>query len=214
MDISPLFLARAQFLSSLSFLAFFLAVALALAWVLLFFKLCARYAKQPAWIAAYRFWVRIFALSFVLALAAAVPLLIQFGSLWGNLMDKIGNVTGPLIGYGVLSVFILKSYFFGRHAIWPAQGGRRRPHRGGVHVGVRSAYCRVLDRGVAVVDANARRRGDRGWSLPSLRLVGRNFQCFGGLAYRANRRGCGSLCRIFDAVGNGLVGLAPPFGRR
>src|SRR5690606_19484101 len=68
---------------------------------------------RPGWTAAYRFWVRFFALSFVLALAAALPVLIQLGSLWPGLMDKIGNVAGPLIGFGVLSVFILKSCFLG-----------------------------------------------------------------------------------------------------
>ncbi|WP_116793218.1 cytochrome ubiquinol oxidase subunit I [Achromobacter dolens] len=113
MDISTLSLARAQFVASLSFLALFLAVALALAWVLLFFKIRARVSGQGGWTAAYRFWVRIFALSFVLTLAACVPVLIQLGSLWAGLMDKIGNVAGPLLGYGILSVFILKSCFLG-----------------------------------------------------------------------------------------------------
>ncbi len=113
MDIPPLLLARAQFIASLSFLALFLAVALALAWVLLFFKVRARMSGHLGWTAAYRFWVRIFALAFVLTLAASVPVLIQLGSLWAGLMDKIGNVAGPLIGYGILSVFILKSCFLG-----------------------------------------------------------------------------------------------------
>ena len=113
MDISTLSLARAQFVASLSFLALFLAVSLALAWVLLFFKIRARWSRHGGWTAAYRFWVRIFALAFVLTLAASVPVLIQIGSLWAGLMDKIGNVAGPLLGYGILSVFILKSCFLG-----------------------------------------------------------------------------------------------------
>jgi len=113
MDIPPLLLARSQFLASFSFLALFMAVALALAWMLLFFKVRARLGGQPGWTAAYRFWVRVFALCFVLALASALPVLIQLGSLWGGLMDKIGNVAGPLVGFGVISVFVLKSCFLG-----------------------------------------------------------------------------------------------------
>ncbi|MBO9354047.1 cytochrome ubiquinol oxidase subunit I [Bordetella petrii] len=113
MDIVPLLLARIQFTASLSFLALFMALALALSWLLLFFKLRAHRTGLPGWTAAYRFWVRFFALSFVLSLAAALPVLIQLGSLWPGLMDKIGNVAGPLIGFGVLSVFILKSCFLG-----------------------------------------------------------------------------------------------------
>ncbi|SAI65732.1 cytochrome bd ubiquinol oxidase%2Csubunit I [Bordetella ansorpii] len=113
MEIPSLLLARAQFLVSFSFLALFMAVALALAWLLLFFKIRARVTGQAGWTAAYRFWVRIFALSFVLALGAALPVLVQMGSLWGGVMDRIGNVAGPLVGYGVLSVFVLKSCFLG-----------------------------------------------------------------------------------------------------
>lgn len=112
MNIAPLQLARTQFTASLSFLALFLAFSMALAWILLFFKLRAR-RGEAGWTAAYRFWVRIFALSFVLALASAMPVLVQLASLWPGLMDKIGNVAGPLLGFGVLSVFILKSCFLG-----------------------------------------------------------------------------------------------------
>ncbi|WP_144636660.1 cytochrome ubiquinol oxidase subunit I [Bordetella genomosp. 13] len=113
MEIPSLLLARAQFMASFSFLALFMAVALALAWMLLFFKIRARLTGLAGWTAAYRFWVRIFALSFVLALGSALPVLVQMGSLWGGVMDKIGNVAGPLVGYGVLSVFVLKSCFLG-----------------------------------------------------------------------------------------------------
>jgi cytochrome bd ubiquinol oxidase subunit I len=113
MDMTPLLLAEIQFLASFSFLALFMALALALSWMLLFFKLRARLTGEAGWTAAYRFWVRIFALCFVLALAACLPVLAQLGSLWGGLMDKIGNVAGPLLGYAVLSVFVLKSCFLG-----------------------------------------------------------------------------------------------------
>ncbi|WP_459617174.1 cytochrome ubiquinol oxidase subunit I [Bordetella sp. 2513F-2] len=113
MNLPPLLLARVQFLGSFSFLALFMALALGLAWMLLYFKIRARTSGAPGWTAAYRFWVRIFALCFVLALAAVLPVLIQFGSIWSGLMDKIGNVAGPLVGFGVLSVFILKSCFLG-----------------------------------------------------------------------------------------------------
>lgn len=113
MDIVPLLLARIQFTTSLSFLALFMALAFALAWLLLFFKLCTHGPRRAGWTAAYRFWVRFFALSFVLALASGLPVLIQLGSLWPGLMDKIGNIAGPLLGFGVLSVFILKSCFLG-----------------------------------------------------------------------------------------------------
>ena len=91
----------------------FLALELGLAWLLLYFKLRARGDGQVGWTAAYRFWARVFALAFVLSFAAALPVLIQFGSLWPLLMEKIGDVAGPLLGAGVLSAYVFKSCFLG-----------------------------------------------------------------------------------------------------
>jgi cytochrome d ubiquinol oxidase subunit I len=113
MSIPPLFLGRLQFIACLAFVAVFMALALALSWLLLYFKLRARAGGDSGWTAAYRFWVRIFALAFVLALAGGVPVLLQLGTVWSGLMDKIGNVAGPLLGFAVLSVFALKSCFMG-----------------------------------------------------------------------------------------------------
>ncbi|CAM3471078.1 Cytochrome ubiquinol oxidase subunit I [Bordetella sputigena] len=113
MSIPPLFLGRLQFIACLAFVALFMALALALSWLLLYFKLRARATGDAGWTAAYRFWVRIFALAFILALASGVPVLLQLGTIWSGLMDKIGNVAGPLLGFAVLSVFALKSCFLG-----------------------------------------------------------------------------------------------------
>lgn len=113
MEFLPPSLARTHFLVSLGFFVLFLAIALALAWALLLFKLQARQTGDPGWTAAYRLWVRVFALSFVLALAGCVPLLFQLGSLWPILMERVGNVLGPLIGFSVVTVFVLKSCFLG-----------------------------------------------------------------------------------------------------
>ena len=113
MTYSTLWLAQIQFFSSLGFMLLFLVVELGLAWVLLYFKIRARGGDHAAWTAAYRFWVRVFALAFILSFASSMPVLIQFGSLWPQLMDKIGNVAGPLLAAGILSTFIFKSCFLG-----------------------------------------------------------------------------------------------------
>ncbi len=91
----------------------FLVIELGLAWVLLYFKLRSLGADYAPWTDAYRFWVRVFALAFILSFAASMPVLIQFGSLWPALMDKIGNVAGPLLAAAILSAFIFKSCFLG-----------------------------------------------------------------------------------------------------
>ena len=92
----------------------FLVLEFGLAWVLLYFRIMATHASSPAeWVAAYRFWVRVFALTFILSFAAGLPVLIQFGSLWPHLMGKVGDVAGPLLAATILSMFIFKSCFLG-----------------------------------------------------------------------------------------------------
>lgn len=113
MTHSTLWLAQIQFFSSFGFMLLFLVLEFGLAWVLLFFRIKAAGAHGAPWMAAYRFWVRVFALAFILGFAAAFPVLIQFGSIWPDLLGKIGDVAGPLIAAGVLSTFIFKSCFLG-----------------------------------------------------------------------------------------------------
>ena len=64
MEISTLFLARIQFALSLNAHVLFAALAMALGWILCVFRYQAWQAPESGWTAAYRFWVRTFALSF------------------------------------------------------------------------------------------------------------------------------------------------------
>lgn len=111
-NLTP-WLSQIQFFLSLGFLSLFLVIELGLAWALLFFKIKAHWTGQAGWTVAYRFWVRVFALAFILTLALSMPVLIQFGSLWPSLMDKIGEIAGPLLAGSILSTFIFKSCFLG-----------------------------------------------------------------------------------------------------
>lgn len=114
MTHSTLWLAQIQFFSGFGFMLMFLVLEFGLAWVLLFFRIMAtRSAFDAGWMAAYRFWVRVFALAFILSFAAGMPVLIQFGSLWPELMEKAGNVAGPLLAAIILSMFVFKSCFLG-----------------------------------------------------------------------------------------------------
>ena len=107
-----LWISQAQFFMSLSFMLLFLLLEIGLAWALAFFRLRSTRGEER-WLQAYRFWVRVFALAFIIAFAAAVPVMIQFGSLWPALMERIGNVASPLLAAAVLSVFLFKSCFVG-----------------------------------------------------------------------------------------------------
>lgn len=107
-----LWISQAQFFVSLSFMLLFLLLEIGLAWALVYFKLRSL-GGDSRWLEAYRFWVRVFAMAFIVAFGAAVPVMIQFGSLWPMLMERVGNVAGPLLAVAVLSVFLFKSCFVG-----------------------------------------------------------------------------------------------------
>ncbi|MBY6345586.1 cytochrome ubiquinol oxidase subunit I [Providencia rettgeri] len=113
MTHSALSLSHAQFFLSLGFMLLFLALELGLAWVLLYFKTRTFGNNAAAWMGAYRFWVRLFALAFILSFAASMPVLIQFGSVWPGLMEQVGDVIGPMLAASMLSLFIFKSCFLG-----------------------------------------------------------------------------------------------------
>lgn len=112
MTESTMWLSQLQWFSSLGFVLLFLALEIGLAWSLVWFRWRALRAG-PAWLGAYRFWVRVFALCFILSFSASVPVLLQFGSLWPALMDKAGSIIGPLLAGGILTVFLFKSCFLG-----------------------------------------------------------------------------------------------------
>lgn len=113
MTYSSLWLSQIQFFTSLGFMLMFLALELGLAWMLAYFRVRSVLASPTPYTGAYRFWVRVFALAFILSFAAGLPVLIQLGSLWPALMSKIGDVAGPLLAAGILSVFVFKSCFLG-----------------------------------------------------------------------------------------------------
>ena len=61
----------------------------------------------------YRFWVKIFALTFALGVVSGITMSFQFGSNWPGFMERVGNIAGPLLGYEVLTAFFLEATFLG-----------------------------------------------------------------------------------------------------
>jgi cytochrome d ubiquinol oxidase subunit I len=111
--MDPVFLARLQFAANISFHILFPTITIALGWYLLFFKLRHRATRDPKWMAAYAFWVKVFALSFALGVVSGITMSFQFGTNWPGYMLKVGNVAGPLLAYEVLTAFFLEATFLG-----------------------------------------------------------------------------------------------------
>ena len=115
--MDALILARMQFAAIITFHILFPVISIALAWVLMFFRWRYLRAVQPverqAWLGAYRFWTKVFALTFALGVVSGIPMSFQFGTNWPGFMERVGNVAGPLLGYEVLTAFFLEAGFLG-----------------------------------------------------------------------------------------------------
>ena len=109
----PVLLARIQFAANISFHILFPTITIALGWFLLFFKLRFRATQDAKWMAAYAFWVKVFALSFALGVVSGITMSFQFGTNWPGFMLKVGNIAGPLLAYEVLTAFFLEATFLG-----------------------------------------------------------------------------------------------------
>ncbi len=111
--METLLLSRIQFAANISFHILFPTITLALAWVLLFVKLRFDATRDDTWLRIYRFWVKVFALSFALGVVSGITMSFQFGTNWPGFMETVGNIAGPLLGYEVLTAFFLEASFLG-----------------------------------------------------------------------------------------------------
>jgi cytochrome bd ubiquinol oxidase subunit I len=112
-SLDPHLLARIQFGANISFHILFPTITIALGWVLLFFKLRYDATGDMKWMAAYRFFVKVFALSFALGVVSGITMSFQFGTNWPGFMERVGNIAGPLLAYEVLTAFFLEATFLG-----------------------------------------------------------------------------------------------------
>lgn len=120
--MDPLLLARIQFGANITFHILFPTISIALCWFLLYLKLRhsqtvrARglsFTDRTPWMDAYRFWVKIFALTFALGVVSGITMSFQFGTNWPGFMETVGNIAGPLLAYEVLTAFFLEATFLG-----------------------------------------------------------------------------------------------------
>ncbi|MDY7097709.1 MAG: cytochrome ubiquinol oxidase subunit I [Pseudomonadota bacterium] len=112
-QVDALILSRIQFAANISFHILFPTITIGLGWVLFFFRV--RFAQTGAekWMAAYRFWVKVFALSFAMGVVSGITMSFQFGTNWPGFMETVGNIAGPLLAYEVLTAFFLEAVFIG-----------------------------------------------------------------------------------------------------
>jgi len=106
-------LARIQFAFTVSFHIVFPAFTIGLASYLAVLEGLWLITGRQVYIDTFKYWLKIFALSFAMGVVSGIVMSYQFGTNWSVFSDKTGPVLGPLMGYEVLSAFFLEAGFLG-----------------------------------------------------------------------------------------------------
>jgi len=106
-------LARAQFAFTVAFHIVFPAFSIGLASYLAVLEGLWLRTGDDAYLTAFRYWIKIFAVAFGMGVVSGIVMSYQFGTNWAVFSDKTGPVLGPLLGYEVLSAFFLEAGFLG-----------------------------------------------------------------------------------------------------
>ena len=113
MDFDATFLARIQFAFTVSFHIIFPSFTIGLAAFIATLLVRWRMTGHDHLHRLARFWTKIFAVSFAMGVVSGIVLSYEFGTNWSRFSVVAGNVTGPLLGYEVLTAFFLEASLLG-----------------------------------------------------------------------------------------------------
>ncbi len=113
MELDAFILARLQFAFTISFHILFPSFTIGLASYLAVLEGLWLKTGREVYRDLYRFWSKIFAVSFGMGVVSGVVMSYQFGTNWSRLSDAAGNILGPLLSYEVLTAFFLEAGFLG-----------------------------------------------------------------------------------------------------
>jgi cytochrome d ubiquinol oxidase subunit I len=106
-------LSRIQFGFTIGFHILFPTFTIGLAWFLVFFESAWRSTQHPQWLELYRFWVKIFALTFGMGVVSGLVLSYEIGTNFSRFSTIAGPVIGPLLSVEVLTAFFVEAGFLG-----------------------------------------------------------------------------------------------------
>lgn len=106
-------LSRLQMAFTLSYHILFPTLTIGLAGFLVWLEARWLRSRRAEFLTLYRFWSKIFALSFGMGVVSGVVLSYEFGTNFAPFSAITGNVIGPLMSYEVLSAFFLEAGFLG-----------------------------------------------------------------------------------------------------
>src|SRR3954464_802699 len=111
--LDPVVLARAQFAFTVSFHFIFPSFTIGLASYLAVLEALWLWTGRSVYLDLFKYWLKIFALTFGMGVVSGVVMSYQFGTNWSVFSDKAGPIIGPLMAYEVLTAFFLEAGFLG-----------------------------------------------------------------------------------------------------
>jgi len=125
MEFDPLLLSRIQFAFTMAFHILFPAFTIGLASWLVMLEAIWLLTGRQMYHDLYRFWMKIFAVSFAMGVVSGIVMSFQFGTNWSRFAEAAGNVIGPLLNYEVLTAFFLEASFLGIMLFGSERVGKR-----------------------------------------------------------------------------------------
>ena len=112
-QLDPVILARAQFAFTISFHFIFPAFSIGLASYLMVLEGLWLRTGRDVYIDLYRYWLKIFAVTFGMGVVSGVVMSYQIGTNWSVFSHRAGPIIGPLMAYEVMTAFFLEAGFLG-----------------------------------------------------------------------------------------------------
>jgi cytochrome bd ubiquinol oxidase subunit I len=122
---TALILARAQFAFTVSFHFIFPAFSIGLASYLAVLEALWLKTGKETYLNLFRYWLKIFALTFAMGVVSGIVMSYQFGTNWSVFSDRAGPIIGPLMAYEVLTAFFLEAGFLGVMLFGMGRVGKR-----------------------------------------------------------------------------------------
>ena len=113
MHLDAIILARLQFAFTIAWHIIFPSFTIGLASYLAVLEGLWLATRREAFHTLYRFWIKIFAISFGMGVVSGVVMSYEFGTNWSVFSIKASPAIGPLLGFEVLTAFFLEASFLG-----------------------------------------------------------------------------------------------------
>jgi cytochrome d ubiquinol oxidase subunit I len=112
-SVDAIILARAQFGFTIAFHIILPAFSIGLASYLMVLEAMWLRTKDTLYLETYKYWLKIFAISFAMGVVSGLTMSYQFGTNWSVFSDRAGPVIGAPMAYEVMSAFFLEAGFLG-----------------------------------------------------------------------------------------------------